>query len=80
MRVFYLSKSTSLYDLILILIYYMIIPREGIDLLICRAVYRVDRTATQKLELAIFLYISWVFVSSVTSRCISNTTSKYVVH
>ena len=29
MRVSYLSKSTSLYDLILILIYYMIIPREG---------------------------------------------------
>ena len=32
MRVFYLSKSTSLYDLILILIYYMIITREGSDL------------------------------------------------
>ena len=29
MRVFYLSKSTSLYDLNLILIYYMIIPREA---------------------------------------------------
>ena len=62
------------------LIYHMIIPREASGLQICRAVYRVDRTATQKMELAIFLYISWVFVSSVTSRCISNTTSKYVVH
>ena len=30
MRVFYLSKSTSLYDLNLILIlYYMIIPRQA---------------------------------------------------
>ena len=58
----------------------MIIPREASGLQICRAVYRVDRTATQKMELAIFLYISCVFVSSVTSRCISNTTSKYLVH
>ena len=58
----------------------MIIPREVSGLQICRAVYRVDRTATQKVELAIFLYISWVSASSVTSRCIFNTTSKYVVH
>ena len=36
------------------------------------------RSATQKLELAIFLDISWVSASSVTSWCIFNTTSKYV--
>ena len=35
-------------------------------------------SATQKLELAIFLDMSWVSASSVTSWCIFNTTSKYV--
>ena len=36
------------------------------------------RSATQKLELAIFLDMSWVSTCSVTSWCIFNTTSKYV--
>ena len=36
------------------------------------------RSATQKLELAIFLDMSWVSASSVTSWCIFNTTPKYV--
>ena len=36
------------------------------------------RSATQKLGLAIFLDMSWVSASSVTSWCIFNTTSKYV--
>ena len=36
------------------------------------------RSATQKLELAKFLDMSWVSASSVTSWCIFNTTSKYV--
>ena len=33
---------------------YMIILRQASGLSICLAVYRVDRTATQKLELAMF--------------------------
>ena len=49
-------------------------------MIICPAVYRVDPTATQNLELAIFLYISWVSESSVTSRCIFNTTLNSVMH
>ena len=36
------------------------------------------RSATQKLELAMFLDMSRVSASSVTSWCIFNTTSKYV--
>ena len=44
----------------------------------CTAWIAQRRSATQKLELAIFLDISWVSASSVTSWCIFNTTSKYV--
>ena len=44
----------------------------------CIAWIAQRRSATQKLELEIFLDSSWVSASSVTSWCIFNTTSKYV--
>ena len=46
----------------------------------CIAWIAQRRSAIQKLELAIFLDISWVSASSVMSWCIFNTTSNYVVH
>ena len=85
MRDFYLSKSTGLYDLNLILIYRMFVviwlflaKRAAYKFVAPCIAWIAQRRRNSSWQ---YFYTSvMVSASSVTSRCIFNTTSKYVVH